>query len=366
MKKTTALDSDGELISSPKKEELNVSSSVVSPSCSSLSESKEGAEAQLERIIASKNETFETWSKILDNVNTAEIQRGSRWFQPCYNAESSDKNTFQERYLIKWAGLSYMHCSWETEDDLLEEVVNAKRYLTTFFRKSFQGLFFTPDERGDGEYFDPQYIQVERVLGSYGISPKRQLLIKWRALPYTEISYELEEDLIRSNIDYTNQLESFLQRKLKPNKASVTLKLSESQAALKDYYKTFGDRVSNKGELVRNYQNGLIERVFPNNGKLRDYQAEGISWMISNYINQRNSILADEMGLGKTVQTAIYVETIVNKLKKQDPSLIIALFIDYSSLSRIYQLDQFKYSSVSWLCQRSETDSRVRISLRIG
>lgn len=152
MKKTTALDSDGELISSPKKEELNVSSSVVSPSCSSLSESKEGAEAQLERIIASKNETFETWSKILDNVNTAEIQRGSRWFQPCYNAESSDKNTFQERYLIKWAGLSYMHCSWETEDDLLEEVVNAKRYLTTFFRKSFQGLFFTPDERGDGEY----------------------------------------------------------------------------------------------------------------------------------------------------------------------------------------------------------------------
>ena len=37
--------------------------------------------------------------------------------------------------------------------------------------------------------------------------------------------------------------------------------------------------------------------------KLRDYQLEGVNWLVFNWHNGRNSILADEMGLGKTLQT---------------------------------------------------------------
>ncbi|GMH43565.1 hypothetical protein BSKO_11487 [Bryopsis sp. KO-2023] len=38
-------------------------------------------------------------------------------------------------------------------------------------------------------------------------------------------------------------------------------------------------------------------------GDLRDYQLNGVRWMLSLYKNGLNGILADEMGLGKTIQT---------------------------------------------------------------
>lgn len=37
--------------------------------------------------------------------------------------------------------------------------------------------------------------------------------------------------------------------------------------------------------------------------RLRDYQLEGLQWLISLHNNRLNGILADEMGLGKTIQT---------------------------------------------------------------
>ena len=41
-----------------------------------------------------------------------------------------------------------------------------------------------------------------------------------------------------------------------------------------------------------------MSKSFKNGGQLRGYQAEGVSWMLSNHINNQGSILADEMGLG--------------------------------------------------------------------
>ena len=46
----------------------------------------------------------------------------------------------------------------------MAQVDNAKTYLTTFFRRAENGLLFDADERGDGEYYDPGYVQIERVL----------------------------------------------------------------------------------------------------------------------------------------------------------------------------------------------------------
>jgi hypothetical protein len=38
-------------------------------------------------------------------------------------------------------------------------------------------------------------------------------------------------------------------------------------------------------------------------GEMRDYQVEGLNWLIRLYHRGLNGILADEMGLGKTLQT---------------------------------------------------------------
>ncbi|KTW28151.1 hypothetical protein T552_02010 [Pneumocystis carinii B80] len=42
-------------------------------------------------------------------------------------------------------------------------------------------------------------------------------------------------------------------------------------------------------------------------GKMRDYQVQGLNWLISLYENGINGILADEMGLGKTLQTISFL-----------------------------------------------------------
>jgi len=38
-------------------------------------------------------------------------------------------------------------------------------------------------------------------------------------------------------------------------------------------------------------------------GELKNYQINGLQWLVSLYNNNLNGILADEMGLGKTIQT---------------------------------------------------------------
>lgn len=42
-------------------------------------------------------------------------------------------------------------------------------------------------------------------------------------------------------------------------------------------------------------------------GKMRDYQVQGLNWMISLYEHNISGILADEMGLGKTLQTVAFL-----------------------------------------------------------
>jgi len=63
------------------------------------------------------------------------------------------------------------------------------------------------------------------------------------------------------------------------------------------YKDVFGEKSATlQKDAVETYQAELAAHEYPNGGKLRDYQAEGVAWMLSNYLNQRSSVLADEMG----------------------------------------------------------------------
>ncbi|XP_012289056.1 lymphoid-specific helicase [Orussus abietinus] len=57
-------------------------------------------------------------------------------------------------------------------------------------------------------------------------------------------------------------------------------------------------------------------------GKLRDYQREGLQWLIVLYENGLNGILADEMGLGKTIQIIALISHLLEK-KQEGPFLIV-------------------------------------------
>eukprot|EP00897_Mesotaenium_endlicherianum_P001443 jgi/Mesen1/1326/ME000013S00815 len=59
-------------------------------------------------------------------------------------------------------------------------------------------------------------------------------------------------------------------------------------------------------------------------GTLREYQVEGLQWMLSLYNNNMNGILADEMGLGKTIQTIALLAYLHERKGNAGPHLVLA------------------------------------------
>lgn len=273
----------------------------------------------MKRIIAKRTETKSTWNTIMKGMNTSEVHYGSRWFQPESKESMAEESAeLEERYLVKWADLSFLHCSWETKRDLMDQTDSATK-ISTFERKSVDGLLYSADERCDGDFFDPGFTQIQRILEVQEDSdepmitdrehPKfdegtgRQFLIKWCNLPYSECTYEFERDLVINDIEYTTHVESYLKRRVKPTKSSFRSHAEKGTRELRRLYKFLGDKTKLSERAldaaVSKYQQELQERVYKNGGQLRDYQAEGVAWMVANFVNQRSCILADEMGLGK-------------------------------------------------------------------
>jgi len=334
--------------------DANISSGDNSASGESNTEEEEEEVVGLlpiHRIIASRTETIRTWHKVCQTMHTSEIMNGSRWSQE----KKQDCNT-EERFLVKWRDLSYLHCTWETESDLLL-CENKKLYLGTFRRKSIGGLIFDEEERGDGEFMNPCLVEIDRIVEideeemtslknkakeakalhgmifdmddpNYHSGAGRQFLVKWKNTPYSDLSYEFERDLIVYDVEYESHVKSFQERKKKPSKEEVRKARNESEKEKRRLYKIFGDRTSSTDEardaMVKSYQTEISKRDYRNHGELRDYQVEGVSWLISNYINRRSSILADEMGLGKTIQCAAFLHELATSMKHRGPYLIVA------------------------------------------
>jgi len=320
-------------------------------------------ELKIQRILASRSETRATWKKICYKMQTMDVNHGSMWYQGD-DADDLDQNVVEERFLVKWSDHSYLHVSWETQADLCDQVKNAKTYLSTFFRKADNGILLSPEDRKDGDYFDPGYTQIERILetvrpgddDSYHLPATweeelatsndtfaivldpsdldkfeagggRQFLIKWEGLPYSESTYEFERDLILADLEYKPILKDYYERVRKPSKSEWSQQKKDQERAMREAYKLFGDNAKTDSEArekeAKKYQENLANHVFSNGGQLRDYQAEGVTWFLSNFVNQRSCILADEMGLGKTLQTAAFVNLLVQKMHRPGPFLVV-------------------------------------------
>ena len=180
-------------------------------------------------------------------MNTSEVQFGSRWTEGGLHHENSideESTEMEERYLIKWSDLSFLHCSWETREDLVEYVDGSDATLARFNNKFGDGLAYDENERCDGDFFDPAWTQIDRVMEVHypeacpcrsvkdedtvtiedlGIVLDitkdnnatefgRQLLIKWGNEPYTSCTWEYERDLILGGIEYKDHIKSFVQR----------------------------------------------------------------------------------------------------------------------------------------------------------
>ncbi|XP_051932223.1 chromodomain-helicase-DNA-binding protein 6 isoform X3 [Hippocampus zosterae] len=202
-----------------------------------------------------------------------------------------------EEFYVKYRNFSYLHCKWATLGELEKDPrihQKIKRFRTK--RAQMKHLFSEPDE----DLFNPDYVEVDRVL-EVAVTTDTETgeevthyLVKWCSLSYEEATWELQEDLDPEKIKEFEEIQ-----KLPPDLRHVERPPPDKWQKL---------------ERSRDYRNG---------NQLREYQLEGMNWLLFNWYNRKNCILADEMGLGKTIQSITFLYEMFS-MGIRGPFLIIA------------------------------------------
>uniref|UniRef100_A0A8C3UUH1 Chromodomain helicase DNA binding protein 6 n=1 Tax=Catharus ustulatus TaxID=91951 RepID=A0A8C3UUH1_CATUS len=200
-----------------------------------------------------------------------------------------------EEFYVKYRNFSYLHCKWATLEEL-EKDPRISQKIKRFRNKQAQmkHIFTEPDE----DLFNPDYVEVDRILEvAHTKDPDTgevtHYLVKWCSLPYEESTWELEEDVDPGKIKEFEALQ------IPPEIKHMERPASESWQKLEK------------------------SREYKNSNQLREYQLEGMNWLLFNWYNRKNCILADEMGLGKTIQSITFLSEIF-LMGIHGPFLIIA------------------------------------------
>uniref|UniRef100_A0A8C1AB74 Chromodomain helicase DNA binding protein 8 n=1 Tax=Cyprinus carpio carpio TaxID=630221 RepID=A0A8C1AB74_CYPCA len=203
---------------------------------------------------------------------------------------SPGQYTNVEEFFVKYKNYSYMHCEWAS----LEQLERDKRIhqkLKRFKTKQAQMRNIFQEEE---EPFNPDYVEVDRILDeSHSVDkdngePVVYYLVKWGSLPYEDATWELKEDVDEAKVEEFRKIES---------------------------------RPARLKRTVRYCHQSIF--TLSNGNQLREYQLEGVNWLLFNWYNRQNCILADEMGLGKTIQSIALLSEMFD-VGVQGPFLIIA------------------------------------------
>ncbi|XP_029525089.2 chromodomain-helicase-DNA-binding protein 6-like isoform X2 [Oncorhynchus nerka] len=211
-------------------------------------------------------------------------------------ASPEDTTEESEEFYVKYRNFSYLHCKWATLEEL-EKDPRIQQKIKRFRTKHAQmkHIFVEPNE----DLFNPDYIEVDRVL-EVAITTDTETgeevthyLVKWCSLSYEEATWELQEDVDPVKI-----------REFEEIKRIPEFKFVERPQPDK----------WQKLDKSKDYRNG---------NQLREYQLEGMNWLLFNWYNRKNCILADEMGLGKTIQSITFLFEMFS-MGLRGPFLIIA------------------------------------------
>uniref|UniRef100_A0A4W5RUE1 Chromodomain helicase DNA binding protein 5 n=1 Tax=Hucho hucho TaxID=62062 RepID=A0A4W5RUE1_9TELE len=251
----------------------------------------------------------------------------------------------ERELFVKWAGLSYWHCSWVSELQL--ELYHAVMYRN-YQRKNDMDEP-PPYDYGSGEEElnnekrkskDPQYAAMEERFYRYGIKPEWMVIhrilnhsydkdgdvhymIKWRDLPYDQCTWEVDDFDVpeynhskHSYWDHRSQMIGDDQRPLvvrKGKKGKEEEKRREREIP--------PDAPIIDPTIKFEHQPWYINAT---GGTLHPYQLEGLNWLRFSWAQGTDTILADEMGLGKTVQTIVFLYSLYKEGHSKGPYLVSA------------------------------------------
>ncbi|KAL8263418.1 hypothetical protein R6Q59_024767 [Mikania micrantha] len=213
------------------------------------------------------------------------------------------KQIFVKQYLVKWKGLSYLHCTWVPEKEFIKAYKELPR-LRTKVNNFCKRMPVGNNSEDDFVPIRPEYTMVDRILACRQHDEEKEYLVKWVGLGYDECYWESESDVssFQQQIENFNRLQSRY-RKLRKQKSNIR------------------DAIDSKNKL-KEFQKFEKSPEFLTGGELHLYQLEGLNFLRFSWSKQTHVILADEMGLGKTIQGIAFLASLYEE--NVSPHLIVA------------------------------------------
>ncbi|KAK4769193.1 hypothetical protein SAY86_027343 [Trapa natans] len=203
------------------------------------------------------------------------------------------KQIFVKQYLVKWKGLSYLHCSWVPEKEFVKAFKSNPR-LRTKVNNFHKQMASNNNSEDDNVAIRPEWTMVDRIIASRTYDDEKEYLVKWKELSYEECYWEYESDIsaFQSEIEKFHTIQSRSHR--------------QSASKQKTNFNDFID-FRKKQKEFHHYEQSPD---FLSGGSLHPYQLEGLNFLRFSWSKQTHVILADEMGLGKTIQSIAFLASL--------------------------------------------------------
>ncbi|XP_041444883.1 chromodomain-helicase-DNA-binding protein 3-like isoform X2 [Xenopus laevis] len=258
----------------------------------------------------------------------------------------------EREFFVKWAGMSYWHCSWITELQL--EIFHTVMYRN-FQRKNDMDEpppfdYGSGEDEGKSEKSkDAAYSDLEERFYRYGIKPewmsvqriinhsvdKRgnyHYLVKWRDLSYDQSTWE-EDAMKLPDYEYHKQMYWRHRELIMGDSACCPHKHKRQH---KESYLDGAPRSPINDPTVK-YET-QPQFVSSTGGTLHMYQLEGLNWLRFSWAQGTDTILADEMGLGKTIQTIVFLNSLYKEGHTRGPFLVSAPLSTIINWEREFQM----------------------------
>lgn len=214
------------------------------------------------------------------------------------------KQIFVKQYLVKWKGLSYLHCTWVPEKEFVKAFKAHPRLRTKL--NNFQRQMSSTNSEDEFVAIRPEWTTVDRIIACRGDDGEKEYLVKWKELSYDECYWEFESDVS----SFQPEIEKFKRIR------SRYLKLASNKK------KRSGRDAEELNTRQKEFQQYEKSPEFLSGGSLHPYQLEGLNFLRFSYSKQTHVILADEMGLGKTIQSIAFLASLFEE--NISPHLVVA------------------------------------------